>query len=385
MRVLVIAKDFPAPGQPRDGIFVLRQAQALAELGHEIRVVRIVPHAPALTPRWRSYRAIPERYVIEGVAVDSIRAFFPPRMLAMEYLPLQVDGAIRRIIADFAPQVLHAHFLIPSGQLAVRQNLPTIVTAHGSDAYDWAWRRPGLRRAAAEAISRAGAVVAVSRFIERRVRALAERDVRVIYNGADERIFGRAARAVAREALGIRPDRFVVVFTGGEARGKGLHDLIEAAARLAESRLLLLVTGLATPFDSLRAAIASAGVEARLFGVLDQNDIARLLAAADVFTLPSYHEGLPASICEAMLSARPILATRVGGIPEIAVDGVHGYLVAPGDVASLAQRLRELARDPRAGEGMGEAAYRFAREHLTWRVNARRYDELYRGALGATV
>jgi teichuronic acid biosynthesis glycosyltransferase TuaC len=384
VRVLIIAKDFPAPGQPRGGIFVLRQAQALAELGHEIRIVRIVPHAPPWTPKWRSYRAVPTRYTIEGIAVHSIRAFFPPRMLAMEYLPLQLDGAIRRVIADFAPHVLHAHFLIPSGQLAVRQGPPTIVTAHGSDAYDWAWRRPGLKRAAAEAIARAEAVVAVSRFIERRVRDLAECDVRVIYNGADERIFGRSAQSAARESLGIAADRFVVVFTGGDARGKGLHDLIEAAGRLGEPRLLLLATGLETPFDAIRAAVASAGVEARLFGVIEQSEIARLLAAADVFTLPSYNEGLPASICEAMLSARPILATPVGGIPEVAVDGVHGYLVAPGDVASLAERLRELARDPGAGVRMGEAGYRFAREHLTWRVNARRYDEVYRGALGAT-
>ncbi len=384
MRVLIIAKDFPAPGQPRGGVFVLRQAQALAELGHEIRVVRVVPHAPSWTRKWRSYRAIPEHYSIEGIAVDSIRAFFPPRMLGMEYLPLQVGGAIRRVIADFAPDVLHAHFLIPSGQLAVRQGLPTIVTAHGSDAYDWAWRRPGLRRAAAEAILRAQAVVAVSRFIERRVRDLAERDVRVIYNGADERLFGRLTQAAARELLGIGLDRFVIVFTGGDARGKGLHDLIQAAGRLREPRLLLLATGLEAPVDSIRAALASAGVEARLFGVIEQSEIAQLLAAADVFTLPSYREGLPASICEAMLSARPILATPVGGIPEVAVDGVHGYLVAPGDVASLERRLRELARDPGAGARMGSAGYRFAREHLTWRVNAQRYDEVYRRALGAT-
>jgi teichuronic acid biosynthesis glycosyltransferase TuaC len=384
VRVLIIAKDFPAPGQPRGGIFVLRQAQALAELGHEIRVVRIVPHAPSWTPKWRGYRAIPERYSIEGIAVHSIRAFFPPRMLAMEYLPLQVDGAIRRIITEFEPHVIHAHFLIPSGQLAVRQGLPAIVTAHGSDAYDWAWRRPGLRRAAAEAISRAGAVIAVSRFIERRVRDLAERDVGVIYNGADERIFGRCAQTAARASLGIGAHRFVIVFTGGQARGKGLHDLIQAAARLDEPRLLLLVTGLEAPFDSIRAAVASGRIEARLFGVIEQREIAQLLAAGDVFALPSYHEGLPASICEAMLSARPILATPVGGIPEVAVDGVHGYLVAPGDVTSLAQRLRELAQNPGDCVRMGEAAYRFAREHLTWRVNARRYDEVYRGALGAT-
>jgi teichuronic acid biosynthesis glycosyltransferase TuaC len=384
MRVLIIAKDFPAPDQPRGGIFVLRQAQALAALGHEIRVVRIVPHAPPWTRKWRTYRSIPAHYTIEGVAVHSIRAFVPPRMLAMEYLPLQVGSAIRSIIAQFAPQILHAHFLIPSGQVAVRQNLPVIVTAHGSDAYDWAWRRAGLRRAAAEAISRAGAVVAVSRFIEHRVRALADRSVHVIYNGADERLFSPSNRSAARGALAIAPDRFVVAFTGGEAPGKGLQDLLEAAKHLADPRLLLLVIGLEATSDSLRARLASAGVEARLFGIVEQGEIAQLLAAADVFTLPSYREGLPASICEAMLSARPILATAVGGIPEIAIDGIHGYLVSPGDVVSLAQRLGELAQNPGAAVRMGEAGYSFAREHLTWQVNARRYDEVYREALGVT-
>ncbi|MGC1380823.1 MAG: glycosyltransferase [Candidatus Baltobacteraceae bacterium] len=382
MRLLFIAKDFPAPEQPRSGVFVLRQAQALARLGHEIRVVRVVPRAPAWTAKWRAYRAVPDRYAIEGIGVETIRALFPPRMLAMEHLWLQVGPALRRSIAAFQPHIVHAHFLIPSGQLAVRQALPTVVTAHGSDAYDWAWRRPGLRRAAAEAVSRASLVVAVSAYIADHVRALARREVHVVYNGADEGVFKPADREAARVELGLPPERFVIAFTGGAAQAKGVFDLLQAAAALSDLRPLLLVAGL-DPRDSLDAAIAARGVETRTYGVLAQADLARLLTAADVFALPSYREGLPASLCEAMLCGRPAVATPAGGIPEILRDGEAGYLVAPGAVDALSARLRAIARDPAEAARMGDAALRFARDHLTWRINADRYDALYRDMLPA--
>ena len=351
MRVLVIAKDFPAPGEPQDGIFVLRQAQALIELGHELRVVRIVPHAPPWTAKWRRCRAVPARYTIGGITVESLRVFLPPRMVAMEYLPLQLDRSLARIIREFDADIVHAHFLIPCGQLAVRHSTPALVTAHGSDAYDWAWRRPGLSNAAIEAIRGARAVVAVSDFIARHVRALAERNVEVIFNGADERVFTPLGRFESRATLGIAPDRFVVAFAGYPSQAKGIFDLIEALARVGDLKPLLLVAG--ARLDSVERALRTHGVEARLCGVLEHGELARVLGASDAFALPSYREGLPVSICEAMLSGRPIVATEIGGIPEIVSDNVRGYLVKAGDVPALADRLRILAENPAHAIEMG--------------------------------
>lgn len=378
MRVLVIAKDFPAPGQPEGGIVVIRQVQALAELGHEIRVARVVPYAPNWTTKWRAYRAIPDTYTIEDITVETVRAFFPPRMLGMEYLPLQVGGALRRLADRFAPDVIHAHCLIPSGQLAVGLNRPAVITAHGSDAYDWAWRRNGLRRAAVEGITRAGAVVAVSEFIRHQVCALYERNVAVVYNGADERTFSPSDRAAARRELGITGDRFTIAFAGRPPRNKGAFDLIEAVARLRDLHPLVLMAGPNDSDTELAAAIAQSSVEARVCGMLTHPELARVLAASDVFCLPSYREGLPLVVCEAMLSARPVVATPVGGIPEIVSDGVHGHLVPASDVTQLAQRLRNIAENPEHAAQMGENAFAFARAHLTWRANARAYEELYR-------
>jgi teichuronic acid biosynthesis glycosyltransferase TuaC len=377
----MIVKDFPSAAQPNSGIFVLRQAQALRSLGYDILVVRVVPRAPALTDKWRRYRAIPERDVVDGIPVRSLRAIVAPRMFGFEYLPLQIDAPMRRIVSDFGPNLVHAQFLIPSGQLAARIGLPYVVTAHGSDAYDWAWRRSGLRRAAVEGIRRANAVVAVSDFIRRHVRALVERDVHVVFNGADERVFAPLDRNEARIHLGIETNRFVIAFAGSPPGPKGAFDLVEAVERLRALHPLVLLAGPSQEERALARAAATRGVDARLYGTIEQSALARIFAAANVFCLPSYREGLPASVCEAMLAGLPVVASPAGGIPEIVTDGVRGYLTPPGNVELLADRLRTIAENPSLAAFMGNNAHDFARRCLTWRSNAERYSDLYGEAL----
>lgn len=378
MRVLVLAKDFPSAVHPDAGLFVLRQVQALTALGHEALVVRVVPYAPNWTAKWRQYRAILDRDSVENIPVRTLRAFIAPRMIGLEYLPLQVDGEIRRIIDAFRPDLVHGHFLIPSGQLAVRYGLPSILTVHGSDAYDWAKRRPGLRRAATEAIKRATTVVAVSDFVRAAVRTLFDRPVDVAFNGADERFFTLVDRAQARPELGLPNDRFIVSFAGLAVAEKGVFVLIDALAALGDLRPLLLLAGPRSSDERLAAYCTRRQIDARFFGTVPEELLARVVTASDVFCLPSYLDGLPVHVCEAMLSARPVVATAVGGIPEIVVDGETGFLVPPGDPAVLAERLRTIATDPELGARMGESGHAAAKRRLTWRANASAYDELYR-------
>lgn len=383
VRVLVVAKDFPAPGQPDGGIVVFRQVQALARLGHQILIVRIVPRAPGFTTKWRAYRSIPDRYTIEGIDVETVRAVLPPRMLGMEYLPVQVDQPLRRIVARFKPDVIHAHCLIPSGQLAVRHFVPTVITAHGSDAYDWPWRRSGLERAAREGVARAAEVVAVSDFIRTHVVALVDRDVSVVYNGADEAVFHPRDRFEARNALGIDPSRRVIAFAGRATKSKGTFDLIKAAGTLRDFDPLLILAGSVPDAQAIDELAASCGVEVRRGGMLSHAQLAQTLGAADVFCLPSYAEGLPLALCEAMLSARPVVTTPVGGIPEIVDDGHNGFLVPPGDASMLAAKLRTLLDDSELAASMAAKGYERARRSLTWEANVARYCELYERAARA--
>lgn len=376
MRILVVASVFPTTQQPDAGIFVLKQTRALADRGYELLVLRVVPSAPPLNERWRRYREVPDSDVIDGIRVRTLRAVFPPRMFALEYLDLQVNRQIAKVISDFRPALLQAHFLLPAGQLAVRQRIPAVVTAHGSDAYEWPWQRSGLRRAATEAVRKAEAVVAVSSFIGRYVEKLVPRDYRVIFNGADEKVFAPADRGAARAALGIASDRFVVAFAGRLSVEKGVIDLLRAAESLVAMKPLLLLAG--EEQKSIAQARASLHVEARTFGTVSHGRLSQIFAAANIFVLPSYGEGLPVALCEALLSGRPVIATTVGGIPEIVQEGVSGYLLAPGDIRGLANRLARAAQNPEQSYRMGRAAHEFARRHLTWSANAASYDELYR-------
>lgn len=381
MRVLVLPKEFPSERRPNAGIFILRRVRALRELGHELEVLRIVPYAPPLGRKWGAYASIPAYEVIDGVPVRSIRAVVPPRMIGMEYLPVQVHGAVSAAIARFRPDVLHASFLIPSGQIAVRHAMPTVVTAHGGDAYLWPAQRRGLMRAAREAIARATRVTAVSEYIARCVRAIHDREVDVVINGADERHFYPRARAESRASLGLPADRNVIAFAGNLYRKKGVFELIDAAAGLADLRPVVVMAGEGPNRADVLACGERKGVDLRLPGRLDGDGVAQLFNAADIVTLPSHNEGLPNVLCEAMLCGRAVVATRAGGIPEIVKHDDTGLLVGVEQTEQLRDALRAVLTEEGRRERYERAARAFAVQNLTWRVSAKHYERVYAAAL----
>lgn len=150
-----------------------------------------------------------------------------------------------------------------------------------------------------------------------------------------------------------------VLFLGRLGRRKGSYDLLDAAARIAARQpALRLLLGGDGELDEVRARAAQLGIADRvdLLGWVRGEYKERLLATAALYVLPSYNEGLPVSVLEAMGAGLPILTTPVGGIPEAVTDGVEGFLVEPGDVAALADRLERLLGDPALAQRMGEAA-----------------------------
>src|SRR5579883_878208 len=345
MRILVVPKDFPSAQQPHAGIFVLRRMEALARLGHELTVLRIVPWSPRLA-RWKRYWDLPERETIGGFSVHTVRAPIPPRFIGVEYVPLFLQRSLAREIASRRPDVVHASFLIPAGQLAVRQHMvPSVVTAHGSDVNVWAQQRPGMRRACVEAIAGATRVTAVSRYLSDRIQALVPREVDVIWNGGDERFFFPQPMPEARQRFGLPPDRRVVAFAGALIRAKGLFELVAAAASLEADRPILALAGTGPDRQGLDDLARRDGVDVRFFGHLAPPDVGALFAAADAVALPSYSEGLPNVVCEAMLSERAVVASTVGGIPEIIEDGRTGLLVLPRSAQPLATALRRILSD----------------------------------------
>lgn len=377
MRVLVVTSDFPSEIDHVRGVFILRQTAALRDLGHQVQVLRVVPFAPPIGAKWHKYRALGEGYTYEGLRVEVARTLVFPRLRNFEHLRAQTGGIMRRAIARFAPDVVHAHYLQYPGSIAVDRGRPAVITSHGIDAYDWPFRREGLRRDASRTLARADVVVGVSEFIAGTLRRLADRRVDVIFNGGDEKTFANGDRTRARAELEIAPDRAVLAFAGNLGIAKGIFDLA-AALRGLPNPPLLLMAGDGPCKPALSDALRDAGIEARFFGNVRNAAVATIFAAADAVTLPSHKEGLPVTICEAMLAGKPVIATRVGGIAEIVRDGATGTLVDARDVGALRAALERVFGDRAAASEMGRRGQQFAREHLTWDANARAYERIYR-------
>ncbi len=268
MRILIVPVGFPSRARPSVGIAILRRAQALANLGHEVHVFTTLPLAPPLGRKWSSYCAVPEYDVVDGIPVHTARVPMLPRLIGFEYVPVLLRNAFERELDRVQPDIVHASFLLPGGQLVVRQRrIPSIVTAHGYDAYDVPYRRPGLRRACVEAVARASRVTAVSAYLARYVERLAPRHVDVIWNGADERFFYPRDRMDCCKRLGLPAERCIVAYAGHMVRAKGVFELIEATARIDPMhRPLLVLAGEGAQRAEPRDAVKNVRYRRRLFG-----------------------------------------------------------------------------------------------------------------------
>lgn len=162
----------------------------------------------------------------------------------------------------------------------------------------------------------------------------------------------------------------ILLHVGRLAPVKGQRELIEALPRLGHDAAVAVLVGkdleTAGAYErELESLAAAVGVRDRVVLAGYRSDVAALLAAADVFVLPSRVEGLPLTVLEAMAAARPVVATRVGGTPEAVVDGETGLLVPPGDVEALAAALDSLLGDSDLARRLGEAGRRRVEERFT--------------------
>jgi len=204
--------------------------------------------------------------------------------------------------------------------------------------------------------------------------------IRIIENGVPAMSPGcEETRAEVRRQLGVPRDALVLGTVGRLSREKGHSVLIEAAGQLAQrlSAMALLVVGDGPERGSLeQACLAFPGLRVIFTGV--RRDVADLLSAMDVFALPSLTEGHPVALLEAMAAGKPVVASSVGGVPDILEGGGVGIMVTPGDPRALAAALENLASDRGTAMEMGERARQAVAAKYSVERMARRYVDVYR-------
>ena len=347
MRVAVITRYFPTSQEPWAGHSAYQTLRFLAKRCELKVFYPESQYPPMLTPQSRAGRKIDFTHQVDGVAVE----YIPYLALPAISRPLNGLSASRSILSSvraYRPDIILNYIVYPDGDAARRVagalRVPFVVTAIGTDLNVIPPLCTGLT---SRVLREADFTVTVSGDLLRTARGLGapvERS-RAVLNGCDTTIFRPRDRATARAALDIPADTEAVVYVGRFDMAKGLGELISAIASLRESRprLHCYLVGDGPARQQMVEAIASHGVggEVRLVPSCPTDGVATWMAASDLITLPSYREGCPNVVIEALASGRPVVATNVGGIPEL-MDDSGGRLVPAREVSGLASALDEV-------------------------------------------
>ena len=347
-RILFISNLFPNPLEPHRGAFSRQQISALSELA----TVDVIAPVAWTT---RGHRQIPTYRTFQGCDVFHPTYWYTPGILRAYYGSFyyaSIRPLTTRLLSSRRYDLILSSWLFPDGWAAARLAeefaLPFFQLVVGTDVNRLSPENT-LTQKSLWVANQARKVIAVSQALKEHLVGLGVRTekIEVVYNGVDRSIFRPLDRGEIRQQLTIPENVRLLLFVGNLKREKGLRELATAfallAKKMADEELCLALIG-AGPFEQeMQVMLAAEGVDqyARFLGALPQQEIALWMNACDVFCLPSYSEGQPNVVIEALACGARIVATRVGGIPELD-DGMGNLrLVEPRTSAALATALEE--------------------------------------------
>ncbi|MGD9511853.1 MAG: glycosyltransferase family 4 protein [Geminicoccaceae bacterium] len=385
LKVLVFSSLYPNAAMPNFGIFVENRLRQLLATGQvDARVVAPVPWFPSRHPRFGRYArwaSVPAEEARHGILVRHPRYALPPKIGMLAHPFLMAVGALAEVRGlNFDFDVIDAHYYYPDGVAAILLgnwfNRPVVITARGTDLNVYPRQSAGVRRLMAWAARRASASIAVSKALADLLIGIGAPEERVIVlpNGVDLDLFRPLDHVPTRQSRDLRSH--VILSVGNLIPLKG-HDLvIEALRRLPEHRLLIVGEG--PERGSLERMAEKLHVSSRvtLLGPLPHGRMPAVYGAADVLILASEREGWPNVLLEALACGTPVVATNVGGIPEIVSSHEAGRILPERSPAAIVGAVMALLADPPS-----RAAVRRHAEAFSWDATTQGQLRIFRSAL----
>src|SRR2546427_241939 len=387
VRILHVVTAFPRSEGDVITPWLVEMLKRLRAAGHEVEVFTSSyegarDHLFAGIPvhRFRYFFRRWENLTHEETAPDRMKRSWLHRMMPACFV-LAGMVAIWRLCRRRRYEVVHVHWPLPLalfGWAAQRARPARLVTTFYGVELRWVKTAlPFLKGFLAWAARRSDRVVAISSYTADQLRELADVPIEVIpYTTSLPEVGGTSPA----------PDgKGPVLFVGRLVERKGVAHLIEAIARLGSLAPRLEIVGEGPERPGLEALAGRLEVADRVVfrGKIPPDELQASYARAAVGVFPSVldarrgTEGVGGVLLEAMNHATPVIASRVGGIPDIVEDGVSGLLVPPGDAAALAAAVRRLGDDPALARRLGEAGRRRLREQFSWPAIVQRWLDLY--------
>lgn len=301
------------------------------------------------------YASIPRVEHIDSIEVHHPRYIVTPKVGRSMHgllLFLALSHYIRKNLKSFRPDIILCYWAYPDGfanaLLSKFLNVPVIIGCLGSDI-NLHTKYFLKKKLIAWSLNHAEKTLVVSNAMRQQVLSLgvADSKIKVIPNGVDTNIFYPAEKKWAREKLNLKTDSKIIVYIGRLSDEKGPDILIEAFSRLPElQKRLLVIVGSGKMQNSCHTLASALGVHesVKFAGERPNHEVPLWLNAADVVCLPSLREGWPNVVMEALACGRPVVASNVGGVPEILTSEDLGILAEPGNPADLAAKLDRAIR-----------------------------------------
>lgn len=345
LKIAVVTRYFPSSAEPWQGRSAYQTLRVLAGKA-DLRVFYPNAQYPSLLkPRSRSYERLDPAFSPPGVKASYYN--FP----ALPVLSRPLNGwlaarALLPAVRAFAPDLIFSCFLYPDGYAALKiaqaLSVPVVVQSIGSDLNRIG--DPISARLTRRVLREADSIVTVSGDLCAKAISMGanSQTTHAVVNGCDLSVFHPMDRTEARRKLGISLEAEAVVYIGRMDIKKGLRELIEAAELLRSScpnlQVYMIGEGPDRPLIENTIQVRNAAGFIHTLPACAFDDVAIWMAASDLVTLPSYMEGCPNVVLEALACGRPVVATNVGGIPEI-LSAACGELVQPQNSSALAQAL----------------------------------------------
>ncbi len=348
-RIAVITPILPVPQDMTRGRFIYETTRALSHQA-EVRVFLTqaqYPQASWLQPSRHRSVVMADSYSLPGIEIETVTYPAIP-LISRVTNGLAAGMSLLKRIDQYSPDVLIGYWTYPEGAgaeyVARKIGKPVVIGALGTDINDRQGINAWLTRRTLQAADR---IVFVSQAMTRHAIdtfGVAPTQCATVVNGINTAVFHPQNRAHCREALGLPQDAPVVIYVGRLIEAKGLRELVQSVTKMRSSHpnLRTILIGEGPYLEALKDLISSHGQQDSIIlagGQLPEK-VAQYINAADLLTLPSWSEGYPNVLVEALACGCPVVATDVGGIPEI-VTSENGRLVPPRDADALADALTQ--------------------------------------------
>ena len=385
MKVLEVCQEFPNRYYPQLGTFIKQSIDSIANQGADVTVISPKPFVlPFSSFPYHNFFKLPrieytEKYDLHYpryIYAVPKKYFYP--ITGISYSLFVSEYAVKNIKP--VPDLIHAHFSYPDGygmmKLAKRWNVPLVISALGTIERKVAYEGSYTSKQIIEAMSFADRILSVSEDLKLHIVNLGidKNKVHVVPNGVDTDKFKPAGKVHARSMLNLPQDKNIVLFVGALRKIKGVDYLIEAAQSFVDRDTYLFMVG---RDDGLKKNLEKRAHELKIAnyikftGPVNHEDIPLWISASDILVLPSLSEGRPNVILEALACEVPVVATDVGGIPELMVDGETGYLVPAKSPDELSRKINKLLDNKNRREKMGEFGRKsIIQRGLTWEAHA---------------